>query len=429
MESDTRYEPVYSTHSPRASSQFLPTRPLSPHRPARHAAPPTPKRTFKNQLIALLPVWARPTGFVPAALPSQAQLSSATPLPLTTHLRPQHLARRTLPSPPPPCTCDIVLPFSSLPDKKLKSFFRHSYSSHRLVYKEKGKRKAMKNPTSPALMVPTDIYPHRLIDTHTLQLVEFDKDSFVPPYAILSHTWIRRMEVLYDRFIHPQGETFSKQGYKKIQAACKQARRDGICYIWIDTCCIKQGNHDDVAANITSMYAYYQNAEVCYVYLVDVKGKWDIMSSKWFIRGWTLQELLAPRTVVFFNEDWQQIGGKHELRDDIHSLTTIPPTVISGEQSIQDVDVLTRMTWATRRSTTKLQDKAYCLQGLLGVTVEPNYGENVYISFNRLGKALFDAQPELKERLGINEDLFSNPGSWSFYTLLYYQFGSTYQGR
>ncbi|KAK7460467.1 hypothetical protein VKT23_009188 [Stygiomarasmius scandens] len=304
----------------------------------------------------------------------------------------------------------------------------HPYSSHRLVLKEGSKIRAYENPECRGhLMAPIDICPRRLVDTHTLALVEFHERDTIPPYAILSHRWIKRKEVVYRRFKRHDRWTKLRSGYRKIQAACRQACQDGIRYIWIDTCCIKQGNHDDVAMNITSMYGYYQNAEVCYVYLVDVGRKrtmfdgrfWWQLGSEWFQRGWTLQELLAPRTVIFLNKRWQRIGDKYDLRDDIQRQTTIPSAVLSGEQSVQDVDVLTRMSWAMDRETTKEQDEAYCLQGLLGVSVEPDYDESYYASFNRLGKALFDARPELKQKLGINDDLFTNPNDYSFVFLLY----------
>ncbi|KAK7440030.1 hypothetical protein VKT23_017281 [Stygiomarasmius scandens] len=311
------------------------------------------------------------------------------------------------------------------------------YPSHRLVFEEDGRLKAIENPSSPRLMTSIDICPYRFIDTLTLKLVKFNDDSTVPPYAILSHRWISEKEVVYAEYFQPRKETSFKSGYQKIRAACRKARQDGIRYIWIDTCCIRQGDHGDVAANVTSMYAYYQNAKVCYAYLGDISEEFDSSSSsrsralrllwsRWFQRGWTLQELVAPRTVIFFNKHWEWIGDKCGFRDDICLLTTIPRTVLSGEQSIQDVDVIARMTWAMRRETTRRQDGAYCLQGLLGVVVEPNYEEDYLVSFNRLGKALLDAHPELGERLGISDDLFRDPSSAYLYLLLDSKFSRSF---
>ncbi|KAK7440029.1 hypothetical protein VKT23_017280 [Stygiomarasmius scandens] len=321
--------------------------------------------------------------------------------------------------------------FSIQPELKGRLRISNFFRSHRWIQVHQGKEVSIMNPTSPNLMVPIDVCPHRLIDTYTLKLVEFDEDEITPPYAVLSHRWVGRDEVVYTEFLRARKKTFSKSGYRKIQAACRQAREDNIRYIWIDTCCIQQGNHEDVAANITSMYAYYQNSEVCYAYLTDLRNKSDLLGngtqpkSDWFRRGWTLQELLAPRSVIFFNKHWRRIGDKHELRDDIHRLTTIPPAILAGSQSIQDIDVLTRMSWAMRRKTTKAQDEAYCLQGLLGVTVEPDYEEDPFASFNRLGQALFGAYPVLKEKLGISDDLFQDPNSDLFSVLLRIRFSDS----
>ncbi|KAK7443548.1 hypothetical protein VKT23_015721 [Stygiomarasmius scandens] len=302
------------------------------------------------------------------------------------------------------------------------------HTSHRMIWEATDGWVVIPNPLSPTLMASINVCPRRFIDTQTLQLVEFEENSFIPPYAIISHIWNEGEEILYDEFIEPREKTSVKQGYWKIMKACRQALQDGIRYIWLDTCCIEREKHEDVAENVSLVYAYYQNAEVCYVYMADVEEKEDMFgkqstleqegTSQWFRCGWTLQQLIAPRTVIFFDKFWRQIGDKETIRDEISRITSICPTVLSNKQSIRDVDVLTRMSWATVRSTTREQDEAYCLQGLLGVTIEPNYDEHRYASFNRLGKALFDAQPWLKERLGIEDGLFSDPNSQSFYNLL-----------
>ncbi|KAK7464311.1 37S ribosomal protein S22 [Stygiomarasmius scandens] len=292
----------------------------------------------------------------------------------------------------------------------------------------------------------SDIYPNCLIQVKERRRVKLAPGrKHLPPYAILSHRWILEKEInnedffMYSLLQRPslklpdlqpawyqreisKVRTKLNSGGLKISGACKQARRDGIKYLWVDTCCIEQGNHADVKKNITSMYAYYQNAQVCYVYLADVEDKsgmfWEFgkqLGSEWFQRGWTLQELLAPRNVVFFNKYWERIGDKHELLDGIYHTTTIPRNVISGECSIRDIDVMTRMSWSIKRTTTRPQDLAYCLQGLLGVTVEPDYEEHHFTSFNRLGKTLldahpafFDANPELKDGLfqKVNDSYF-----------------------
>ncbi|KAK7443569.1 hypothetical protein VKT23_015742 [Stygiomarasmius scandens] len=289
------------------------------------------------------------------------------------------------------------------------------FRSHRWIQEEEEKKTSIMNPTSPILMASIDVCPRRFLDTDTLEIVEFSENTTISRYAILSHVWIEGEEIIHKEFTHLGDSSIkSKLGYQKIEAACKQARHDGIRYIWVDTCCIKQEDHADVSANITSMYGYYQNAEVCYVYLMDVQEKSEMFThpdkscrgTEWLRRGWTLQELLAPRTVIFFSKNWQCVGDKHQLRDDLHRITNIPIAVLCSEQSIRDIDVLTRMTWIMQRTTTKEQDRAYCLQGLLGLSVKPNYNETSLTSFSRLGQALFDARPDLRGGLKNGVHLF-----------------------
>jgi len=276
-------------------------------------------------------------------------------------------------------------------------------------------------------MTPRIDRPRRLIDTHTLLLTNFNENDVIPPYAILSHRWIKGEEVVYREYAQPQPENSSKSGlgYLKIRAASDQARKDGFRYIWVDTCCIIQGDHDDIARNIKSMLSYYQHAEVCYAYLADVDANvkhssqlfqwiltcyqcaevcyaylshangvnhfnwqlwWMLSGSEWFERGWTLQELLAPGRVVFFDKAWTRIGTKHELCREISYVTMIPDYVLSGQRSFRDIHAIDRISWAIGRQTTKVQDQAYCMQGLLEVSLDPDYDEGLENSFWRLGK-------------------------------------------
>jgi len=231
----------------------------------------------------------------------------------------------------------------------------------------------------------------------------------VPPYAILSHRWMNGEEISYQEFLEHNEETKKKLGYRKILQACVKASNDNINFLWVDTCCIDKGNHSEVARNIKSMYVYYEEAEVCYAYLADVH-RWDHLynkegarsfwvkglfeESEWFNRGWTLQELLAPANVVFFDRDWNCIGERAQLMSTISSTTGIPQNVLEGSRLVRDVDARDRMSWAIGRVTTRPQDKAYCLLGILGVSMEPNYEENVEMAFYRLQSAFTEAYPE-----------------------------------
>jgi hypothetical protein len=160
----------------------------------------------------------------------------------------------------------------------------------------------------------------RLIDTTSLELQEFIGDD-IPEYAILSHTWGEEEVSFQDIQTLRASE---KAGYAKIIGSCKQAVADKLDYIWIDTCCIDKSSSAELTEATNSMCRWYQNAEVCYVYLADVSVE-DIVKSdddederdtssfsksRWFTRGWTLQELIALSVVVFYSKDWQILGVK-----------------------------------------------------------------------------------------------------------------------
>ncbi|KAF5371596.1 hypothetical protein D9758_003401 [Tetrapyrgos nigripes] len=240
-----------------------------------------------------------------------------------------------------------------------------------------------------------------LIDVHTRKLKDFTEDDTIPPYVILSHRWVHDEEVNYRDFLELLSKTKKKSGYRKIKGACKQASLDGHHFIWIDTCCLDQDDSDDVARNINSMYSYYRNSTVCYTYLSDVytpkygfskAGAWS--DSGWFGRGWTLQELLAPRKVVFFNARWEFVGDKDQLKFPISRLTGIPSSVLDGSSSMEDIDLQERMAWCAGRRTTKPPDLAYCLLGILGVSMTPDYTEDARTALQRLQKVLVQSYPD-----------------------------------
>ncbi|THU87562.1 hypothetical protein K435DRAFT_681500, partial [Dendrothele bispora CBS 962.96] len=235
--------------------------------------------------------------------------------------------------------------------------------------------------------------PQRLIETRTGRFADFS--SRPPrPYAILSHRWLHDEEVTFNDYLHVhlQPSTRKKLGYRKIVQACKKAASEQLEYIWIDTCCIDRSNHNELTRNVKSMYSYYHNSEVCYVYLADIKVKGSpIWKSEWFQRGWTLQELVALRRLKFFGGDWGFLGNREQRTSVIHYLTGIPPSVLNGTTPICDVDIWTRMSWCAGRKTTKPPDLAYCLLGILGVSMDLDYTEDVRSAFKRLQKALGDS--------------------------------------
>ncbi|GKU08907.1 unnamed protein product [Fusarium langsethiae] len=175
----------------------------------------------------------------------------------------------------------------------------------------------------------------------------------------------------------------NKKGYAKIRNCCSVARNAGFKYVWVDTCCIDKTSSAELSEAINSMYRWYQQAEVCYAYLADVpagqKGHRLPPDCKWFTRGWTLQELIAPSEIIFLNQKWERIGTNSEsnLQQEISNITHIPLGILSGDDNVETASIAQRMTWASKRNTSRLEDRAYCLLGIFDINMPLLYGEGV----------------------------------------------------
>lgn len=232
---------------------------------------------------------------------------------------------------------------------------------------------------------------------HLLHISSKKLEEFVDPpeYAILSHRW-REEEVLFSD-IHREHAKGMK-GYAKIEGCCEQARRDGYHYVWIDTCCIDKNSSAALAEAINSMFTWYEDAQVCYVYLDDVADNGDLNTesafakSEWFTRGWTLQELIAPTSLFFFDSRWREIGSKNSLAGLLSSITRVHADVLTRVNAGSDklmatratFSVATRMSWAVGRKTTRPEDRAYSLMGIFKVHMPVIYGEGEKKAFFRL---------------------------------------------
>ena len=225
---------------------------------------------------------------------------------------------------------------------------------------------------------------------------EFISDDQIPPYAILSHTWgPDNEEVTFEDIDNGTGEV--KPGYEKIRFCGEQARQDGLLYFWIDTCCINKRIDAEVSRSINSMFRWYRNATRCYVYLSDVSSPsvddnhkcnprpWesDFRKSRWFTRGWTLQELLAPASVEFFSQERKRLGDKSSLRTQICEITNIPHTALQGHP-LSQFTVEERLRWIQHRQTKLEEDIAYSLLGIFDVYILPIYGEGPASAHARL---------------------------------------------
>lgn len=224
----------------------------------------------------------------------------------------------------------------------------------------------------------------RLISIETLRLETFISESSIPPFAILSHTWGLDEPTLQDALL-PAATLSHRRGWQKItrfrDAVCKYRHLlpEPVKYLWVDTVCIDKTSSAELSESINSMFRWYRNAVCCFAVLEDVEvgneylGE-DFEVSKWFTRGWTLQELLAPRDVHFFDKNWECIGSRATLVSRISARTNISEdAIITGEWA--HATVAQRMSWASSRETTRPEDMAYCLLGIFDVNMPMLYGE------------------------------------------------------
>ncbi|KAI8663262.1 HET domain-containing protein [Fusarium keratoplasticum] len=205
----------------------------------------------------------------------------------------------------------------------------------------------------------------RLINTETLDIESFIGPEF-PRYAILSHTWTDDEPTLADAqagFLAGR----SSAGCRKVRDFCTLARQDGLSYAWADTCCIDKTSSSELTESINSMFRWYTSADICYVYLADLESdaSSDTMAScRWFTRGWTLQELIAPSKLQFYDKEWGLRGSKMDFADQLLQITNIPDAVLQDRTSLRIIPVGRRMSWAANRQTTRPEDMAYCLMGI-----------------------------------------------------------------
>ncbi|KAI1802645.1 HET-domain-containing protein [Daldinia bambusicola] len=216
----------------------------------------------------------------------------------------------------------------------------------------------------------------RLINVNTLELKEFINEK-APPYAILSHTWEGSTEVTFQEWGRAAVDDAirSKEGYIKILGACRRARSDDLQYLWCDTNCIDKTSSAELSEAINSMFAWYRDSTVCYAYLYDVKSIDTFATSRWFTRGWTLQELLAPSKVLFFDNTWALLGDRSVLAELISEITRIHIGALMDPETIANFSVAQRMSWAADRQTSRQEDIAYCLLGIFDINMPLLYGE------------------------------------------------------
>ncbi|KAG7286684.1 hypothetical protein NEMBOFW57_008995 [Staphylotrichum longicolle] len=258
----------------------------------------------------------------------------------------------------------------------------------------------------------------RLINIDTMRMEEFH-GSDIPAYFILSHTWDQHGEMSFQEHLwlidHDEAKAQgvlsemtpkqreraeakanfirSKSGFSKIEKFAAlvrdlarrnlnktpiedwSSRSETVHHIWIDTVCINKESSAELSEAINSMFAWYQRAVACCAYMGDCESDADLAKARWFTRGWTLQELLAPRKVIFFSASWIEMGTRQSLARTISAITRIQPEYLLRQGSFSTASIARRMSWASNRRTTREEDTAYCLLGIFGINMPLLYGE------------------------------------------------------
>ncbi|KAI1791391.1 HET-domain-containing protein, partial [Ganoderma leucocontextum] len=224
-------------------------------------------------------------------------------------------------------------------------------------------------------------------------------------YAILSHVWgpseqsFQDVQALQKRYSSPSDNPRS-HACEKIRNFCIYAEAAGYELAWADTCCIDKTSSAELSEAINSMYTWYANADVCYAFLRDVSDSDDpelpdsaFRRSKWFTRGWTLQELIAPLEVVFLSASWKPLCSKCAWPGLIQQVTGIDIDVLLSLVKLPSIPAARRISWASERETTRVEDEAYSLMGICGVNIPVMYGEGRR-AFTRLQEEIMKQSPD-----------------------------------
>lgn len=240
----------------------------------------------------------------------------------------------------------------------------------------------------------------RLLNTTTLELSRLYFPNEVPDYVIFSHRWnteeVTFADITKDPVSDLQSPVRQKNGFAKIQGVCELASTHGYEWIWIDSCCIDKSSSAELQEAINSMWRYYRQANICYVYLADVpdaEAGWGEKFGKsvWFTRGWTLQELIAPTSVEFYAANWEPIGTKIEREMQISKITSIRSAALRYPHRMKHFTAAQKLSWAAHRKVTREEDQAYSLMGLFDINIPLLYGEGGMKAFHRLQEAIYNS--------------------------------------
>jgi hypothetical protein len=258
-----------------------------------------------------------------------------------------------------------------------------------------------------------------------VSLVEFFGQN-IPRYAILSHTWgADDEEVTFRDLVDGAGQ--NKSGYNKISFCGKQAAKDGLQFIWVDTCCIDKSSSAELQEAINSMFRWYSNAAKCYVFLSDVwirsstginlssEEMSAFQYSRWFTRSWTLQELLAPTSIDFFSAEGKKLGDRGSLVQEIHTITGISIRALQGNPLVQ-FNIDERLSWAKGRQAKREEDAVYSLLGIFDIHMPLIYGEGRQKAFNRLHREIEQSSAASQPTQSMEEAQIGDLAGSSFHS-------------
>jgi hypothetical protein len=213
-------------------------------------------------------------------------------------------------------------------------------------------------------------------------------------YVMLSHRWEGTESLLHDIQGKVVYDLDPVGGITKLQSFCETTRDKGYLWAWIDTCCIDQTNNVEVQQSVNSMFVWYRHSALTIIYLSDVPPSSQpgtLASSAWNTRGWTVQEFLAPKFVLFYQKDWSlylddrspnhkdSLAIMQEMGDatciDARALVAFRPGMRDAREKLQ---------WVSSRITTWQEDIAYSLFGIFGVNLPVIYGEKKQKALGRL---------------------------------------------
>ncbi|KAF9472272.1 hypothetical protein BDN70DRAFT_998245 [Pholiota conissans] len=229
-------------------------------------------------------------------------------------------------------------------------------------------------------------------DLHRFELI-----GFVTEYAILSHTWLRSEpgEITYDLWrkrdfdlLHP--------GYRKLVQFSRATLEDhGMTLGWMDTVCIDKSSSSELDESIRSMYKWYEDSSICITYLAESSSITDMANDSWFTRGWTLQELIAPYTLKFYDRNWNQLtsSSNDKSHEGVQDQIKLATSITTGELALHYMPnhpISRRMQWAAKRRVTRDEDTAYSLMGIFDVSMSIAYGEGTGLAFSRLLKEIIN---------------------------------------